>query len=479
MIPIATNRFATLLLAVWCVADAAAGEESAGDARKAWQYKVAAGERTIFAMGDQKWMVFTPKGPTFIYVETERTGQYIEMRSTEEENLFRLYTDHGEVKKSTDEPWSRFAAGRWLDDPNLYDFDKLGPLDDKLRLIYFVAKDRTPTANYETKIRVVMKFVASFFLQDLRAKGSQTDGLQFELDENQLPRVHLVTGEQNAAFYNDLGQFNTPAHHQRILKEIGARLTDNRRHVAVVFAETYDEGPADRVWPGHIAQAVALPPDGGNATFSAWMLRDEFCALTVADQMKLFFDATPIRGRTAIGHRGPNSPRFEFVEDAIGGLIHEVGHALGLPHDHRQPELFIMGNGFRNLRANVAASKSSGRKATFSDENALLLMCSRYLSAEVDRLDYKPPEVEFQLVPGRRGLTASLTAKDDQSLRAVVFIDENHKDRSLVLGKQLSGVSQTLEVQLPPSVLQTGTARIEAVVVDAGGNYTRVSRSTR
>jgi hypothetical protein len=33
--------------------------------------------------------------------------------------------------------------------------------------------------------------------------------------------------------------------------------------------------------------------------------------------------------------------------------------------------------------------------------------------------------------------------------------------------------------QLPPSVLQTGAATIEAVVVDAGGNYTRISRSTR
>ena len=50
--------------------------------------------------------------------------------------------------------------------------------------------------------------------------------------------------------------------------------------------------------------------------------------------------------------RVPNSPRYEFVEDAFGAVLHELGHSLGLPHDYRNRR-DIMGSGFRELRWNL------------------------------------------------------------------------------------------------------------------------------
>ena len=52
--------------------------------------------------------------------------------------------------------------------------------EHRIRLGYFVPSDRQPVANYEQKIRVVMAVVADLYLSDLRAKGYQTEGLQFE-----------------------------------------------------------------------------------------------------------------------------------------------------------------------------------------------------------------------------------------------------------------------------------------------------------
>lgn len=136
-----------------------------------------------------------------------------------------------------------------------------------------------------------------------------------------------------------------------------------------------------------------------------------------------------------------------------------------------------MGLGFRELRWNVNPNLSGGRKVIFSDDSRQLLMCSRYLNAEIDRLDYQPPIAKLELVQKRGALVASLAANDENGLRHVVFINENSKQKSIVAGRKLSGKSQTIEQRLPASMLQTGKAMVKVFVVDNGGNYARVTRS--
>lgn len=249
-----------LALTVCMIAPAVGGGQQ--DSRKAWQHKIAAGDRTIFDTGGGKWIVYTPKGATFIYLETSREADYIEMRSTQNENVFRLFQNHGEIRKTADGPWARFATGRWLEKPDAYKFDKFGPLD-------------------------------------------------------------------------------------------------------------------------------------------------------------------------------------------------------------------------YNLRSNVASSRSGGQKVQFSEANAHLLMCSRYLAQDIDRLDYQPPQVDFQLDRVRDAVVASVTATDDKGLRAAVFVDENHTQRTMVLARKLSGKRQEVKKRLPASVLNSGAAKIKVMVVETGGNYTQLTRSTR
>ncbi|HWH77727.1 MAG TPA: hypothetical protein VNT76_10170, partial [Candidatus Binatus sp.] len=346
--------------------------------------------------------------------------------------------------------------------------------DYRVQVVYFVPTDRKPTANYEAKIRVVVSIISEVFTGALRARGHKSEGPKFEEQDGEVV-VNLLLAEKPASAYSDFSKFNSERQFEAISDEIDRRFHDTRDQIVLVFAETYDEGPADKVWPGHVAKAAAKPPNGGVGIFSAWILRDEFCLTNVAAQKRLFADMTPIRGRRAIGNPAMNSPRVDFLEDGIGGVLHELAHAFGLPHDFREPRTEIMAQGFRSLRYSVGSSAGIGPKPGFSVDNANLAMSSRYLNATIDRADNQHPKATVDLqVVAKRSWTAKVEASDEKALRMIVFLDLSGDDRRMITGKMLTGKSQTITQPLPPNLLQSADAEIQVIVVDNGGNYAKI-----
>ena len=244
--------------------------------------------------------------------------------------------------------------------------------------------------------------------------------------------------------------------------------------MTVVFAETYD-GPAEHLWPGVIARGAYLGADGGLAVFSAHLLRDEFCPATPEALRRVFFDETPVRGRRARGQR-MNSPRGTFAEDGVGAVAHELAHAFGLPHDRRRDDRDLMGNGFRNLRWNVGPAPP-GKRVGFSEENARLLMASRYFARDLAAADDRPPKVESARLAREGGAwVLSLSASDDTGLRAVVLVDRGAE--SVTAGRALEGKARSFRQRLPAAAATGPNARglkLQIILADDGGNQTRAT----
>jgi hypothetical protein len=322
-----------------------------------------------------------------------------------------------------------------------------------------------------------MTIVAEVYLEDLRGKKYHTDGLRFESEENEKdkPAVRLVRGERDASYYNNAPRYDANEQWRRMNREIRAKIGDPQQQVIIVFAETYDDGPAEHLWPGVIARGAYNSADGGLAIFSSHLLRDELCALTVREQRKRFFDQTPVPGRKAWGHR-INSPRGTFAEDGVGAVAHELGHALGLPHDRRDEAHDIMGNGFRNLRWNFAPEAKE--RVRFSEENARLLMSSRYLADDLDPSDRQPPKVQVTSLTAVSGgeWTVSVKMSDNNGLRAAVFVDRTAG--SVIAGGKLTGVAQEFRQALTAMDAKSQPLQLQLIVTDAGGNQTRVSHPT-
>lgn len=447
--------------------DAAVGQ----DQRTVWEYSNSFGKSWFAHEGDSKWVCYLGNSTSLIYVEEERTAQSITLRRATPGLWVRLYAGKGELKRAADGPWKGWsAAGNWVDRSALPQ-TAVPFKDHQIRVLYFVPSDREPIPNYEAKIRVVLAYVEELYRSSPSLRRFRLKQLPFERNGDDV-RIRLVEADKPASFFNAGWEKQDGSQLKRLVTYVRENLYDPARQTTLIIPETWETGPSKDTWPGHIARGGITAPDGGVAAYSAWILQDAFCATTIAAQRGRFFDRTIVPGRHSYFVPGGESPVFEFVENGIGGVAHELGHALGLPHDNRQSNNNIMGNGFRKIQANFNPRAPQSQRVGFSVDNARLLMSSRYLAKDVNLDDYTAPTVEVRIRKTRTGKWQfTINAADDSGLRALV-IARFDSATNVLSGGVLRGRKQTVNLLLDPAI-NAKTTGFRFFVTDTGGNLTQ------
>lgn len=173
-----------------------------------------------------------------------------------------------------------------------------------------------------------------------------------------------------------------------------------------------------------------------------------------------------------MGHGRLNSPRFEFIEDGFGAVAHELGHALGLPHDTRKDDRDLMGNGFRKLRYNYLTRFAEKPSVGFSVENARFLRWSRFLSERNDWTDQEHPKVTVafpeKLAAGATNITFTVEISDNEALGAALYFSSAQD--SVVGGIELEGRSMKRTETVAVKELKPGEFKFKVLVIDRSGN---------
>jgi hypothetical protein len=248
-------------------AEPAAQPVAAPAALEAWVYQSAEGTGVIVREGASTWVETTPTGIAFAFEERARAGDYLELYDGSRRLWVRLHPTFLEWRKEPSNEWQRLHKGRWVPASE-------APVntDYRIRIAYFVPSDRNPQPNYAQKIRVVMHFVNELYRQSLQPFGLRAAGLPLQEDAGE-PFVHLIRGSKPAAYYSGAPVYGDGSqHYSRLAEHIPRTVAVPTKHLIVLFAETFDDGPAKFEWSGGIARGARYSTDGGLGIFSAWVL---------------------------------------------------------------------------------------------------------------------------------------------------------------------------------------------------------------
>ena len=211
------------------------------------------------------------------------------------------------------------------------------PSDRKLRFGYFSPSDRAPAIDYRARLTRVVEETAGFFQQELERVGFRPKPMQLDRAEDGLLRFVVVPGREPWLTYNTKEWPSAKRVQDECRPAFEAAGIDLSRETVALFT-TIMEWDETRLR----FRQVAPYRGGGDA-------RQGFCWQ---------IDAPPLDPRN-LAARQPIVDDGEFGRISlgdwnsrfVGGVIHELGHALGLPHNmEREQEgktlgTSLMGNG--------------------------------------------------------------------------------------------------------------------------------------
>ncbi|MFA8020324.1 NPCBM/NEW2 domain-containing protein [Bremerella cremea] len=255
----------------------------------------------------------------------------------------------------------------------------------KLRVIYFYPADRQPLPSYEERINRIVFDIKDFYDTEFARIGLTDAVLPLEMDGKRL-KINMVQGDENHDGYGyDSGR--------TILREIGQKLRGNvdpEREFLLILCALCDkqEDGSFKIYSPYYGLGGANQVRGTCFAADCEML----------DTLNLTKTNEPFRYNEH--NRDQRRSLADFNTVFIGGMAHELGHGLSLPHNRELPSeqgkgTALMGSGNYTYRAELV-----GKKGSFMTlASATRMMCHPLVTQSnkqrFDRAHVRVSDVQF------------------------------------------------------------------------------------
>ena len=231
---------------------------------------------------------------------------------------------------------------------------EIAPAEHTLNVVYFLGCDNQPVAGYERRLSELMLYVQQYYAAEMTRNGFPGRTFGLELLENGYVKLHLVRGKQpHRAYAYGSG-------HNACLADIAEYARQNpgalrSEHTLVIMPTFYDTEYSDKS-PG------GVPFYGlGRNCFALDYATFELC------------------------HLGKQTHEGRLLTKWLGGLAHELGHGLNLPHN----EGTVTDKAAMGTPLMGAGNYTFGMLPTYLTQNsARLLDCCQVFAKAGDKTAY-------------------------------------------------------------------------------------------
>ena len=258
-----------------------------------------------------------------------------------------------------------------------------------VRVVYWTPADREPAPEFQQRLSAIMFDIQGFYRREMERNGLGPRTFKLQKDAEGLLEITVAHGDKPRTEYSgDTGQ-EIREDSARALKKIGV---DADKETILIFCNLSDWDAAKRTVTG------SSPYYGGGSTRggTAWQSDSPVLNLAGLTDVSEADKVTGQYGTTTLGH---------YNSIFIGGIAHELGHALSMPHSLERPDQAawgkaLMGSGNRTygeeLRT-IEVKESKGKGTFLPFANALRLASHPSFSGSIKGFDEKA-NAEFSQV---------------------------------------------------------------------------------
>ncbi len=280
-----------------------------------------------------------------------------------------------------------------------------------MRICYWSPADREPQPECRARLTRVMQHVQGFYQREMESWGFPNRTIQLELAENGLLQLHMVQGSLKSAECSESDPKDGHDIKLDCLKALREAGIEGEKETVVIFCNLADWDAGTRTMGHHSPYYASGDSRGG----TAWQVDSPLLdaeLLAVKDQML----QDRQYGRISLG---------KYNSIFIGGVCHELGHALGLPHCKECAAAravrgtALMGSGNRTYGNEL---RGEGRGSFLSLPHALKLAAHSQFSGSVKQIgtQAKAEFAAWQLKPSSDGLVVKGAVTANLPVHAVL-----------------------------------------------------------